>query len=633
MSDEPQTSGDTLLSADVEESQKTTTDGTTKRASQLVESPQPLYLPLVEAQIIRLVELKPGDQNDPIILRLFVAELEHAPEYEAISYVWGDPKNTLPVLCNGRRLDITVNLRAAFIRVRLTDRPRILWADAICINQRNVIERSHHVSFMGSIYGNAKKVLVILGEDPDGDAEDVASLVEENANLVSKYDLITDMPILAANDPVYDDPRWKAVAKVAKHVWFTRAWVLQETGLAKDPRVLYGKIEFSYRDLMRLAVWVMRCAPNLTPRAGVDFYSVHTDWLDWSPDWQKTSTYPNEDFLDLLSHARWLACRDHRDHIYAFLGHPLAQSDDGNETIVMPDYSKPASDVYLDLAMKLVQKQGLRTLSAVENNELMLDEDFPSWVPFHSDVEEVMCSFGIYTDFYYAATAGAVHYSPFVVGSHHLMVRGTIVDVVCVAHRFYASDLADPATLLPQTSPPLQQKALDAIWVTIQDAGTACAYTQEDRLTAFSLTLCAGLYTYNSAEDNLPQHCDNFAAYWKLRLQSTSKGELELPVELQERAERGDAEKFWLDMRLVCEGRSFIFTQKGYYGLGSCIVKPGDVCVVLFGANVPFLLRPIDGEQKRYKLVAEAFIHGFMRGEAMAMLRRKELQEEEFILC
>jgi Heterokaryon incompatibility protein (HET) len=616
------------------------------QALQTALTRQPLYLPLLEAQIIRLIELAPGTENDVVVLRLFVAELEHCPEYEAISYVWGDPEDTMPIVCNGRRLDITVNLHAALKRVRHNDRPRTLWADAICINQGNLKERSHHVSFMGRIYGHAKKVLVILGPALDGEAESVAALVKENAELVSKYDSIMNMPLLALDDPLFDDPRWKALATVAKHVWFTRAWVLQETGLAKDPCVLYGGVEFSYRDLMRLAVWVMRCAPNLTPRASVDFYSIHTDWLDWSPDWQKTAAYPDETFLDLLCHARWLACRNHRDHIYAFLGHPLAQGYNADATIVTPDYTRPPSDVYLELAKQLVQKHGLRTIAAVEHDDQTLTSDFPSWVPLYSDVQDVMCSFGVFTGFYYETSASAPSHTPTLIEPNLLSVRGITIDTISRTYTFTASDLADLST-----SVPIQDDTLSHFFSIVQDTGIPFAYAMEDRLKALVLTLTAGLTTYNPAESNLPQHLANFAAYASLRFhdqqraeqfQASIQGFLASLEELTKATERlkSDPEKFWLDMRLVCEGRSFVFTSNGRFGLGPRMAREGDAVVVLWGGNVPFVLRTKemdedgDGREdaERWKLVGEAYVHGIMRGEGMEILKSGMVEEREFVI-
>jgi hypothetical protein len=94
------------------------------KSSQAVGSNQPLYFPLVEAQIIRLVELAPGARDAPVVIRLFIAELEHHPEYDAISYVWGNPEDTLPILCNGRSFDITVNLNAGFCKSAVQRSPK-----------------------------------------------------------------------------------------------------------------------------------------------------------------------------------------------------------------------------------------------------------------------------------------------------------------------------------------------------------------------------------------------------------------------------------------------------------------------------------------------------------------------------
>jgi len=53
----------------------------------------------------------------------------------------------------------------------------------------------------------------------------------------------------------------------------------------------------------------------------------------------------------------------------------------------------------------------------------------------------------------------------------------------------------------------------------------------------------------------------------------------------------GDAERFYVDMKSMCDGRSFFFTEKGYFGLGSWIARPGDRVCVLFGTKDPILLR------------------------------------------
>lgn len=106
-------------------------------------SAHPLYCPLLQGQVIRLVDLLPGVAHEPVSLRFLITELGHHPEYEAVSYVWGDAAQRTSILCNGRPLEITTSLDAVFKRVRYPDRSRLLWADAVCINQQHNGERSH----------------------------------------------------------------------------------------------------------------------------------------------------------------------------------------------------------------------------------------------------------------------------------------------------------------------------------------------------------------------------------------------------------------------------------------------------------------------------------------------------------
>ena len=91
-------------------------------------------------------------------------DLHENVEYEALSYVWGDPNVTRPISCGSTQLNVTVNLFAALLAVRSCSYPRLLWVDAICIDQKNIKERDQQVRIMGDIYSQAKQVLIWLGE-------------------------------------------------------------------------------------------------------------------------------------------------------------------------------------------------------------------------------------------------------------------------------------------------------------------------------------------------------------------------------------------------------------------------------------------------------------------------------------
>ena len=60
-----------------------------------------------------------------------------------------------------------LNLYQALRRLRWFRDPRLIWVDAICINQSDVDEKSQQIPLMGRIYRNAASVLVWLGEEAE----------------------------------------------------------------------------------------------------------------------------------------------------------------------------------------------------------------------------------------------------------------------------------------------------------------------------------------------------------------------------------------------------------------------------------------------------------------------------------
>jgi len=86
--------------------------------------------------------------------------------YEAISYVWGEPILEFPVynVSDGTQLFVTRNLHCALRQLRHAVSVRWLWADAICIDQRNDQEKAKQIPFMVKISRNAKRVLAWLHE-------------------------------------------------------------------------------------------------------------------------------------------------------------------------------------------------------------------------------------------------------------------------------------------------------------------------------------------------------------------------------------------------------------------------------------------------------------------------------------
>lgn len=296
----------------------------------------PLYNDLPGQSAIRLLKLETGCGEEPIVVSLITVDSVSALEYDALSYVWGDPNATEKIICNNILISITINLHWALLRIRKSDKATVVWADALCIDQENVQERSHQISMMGAIYSNACIVYLCMGKDPDGRAADAYSVLEDMSPYVSGG-IISNHPDLKKFEK---DNRWFAISVLIHQPWFFRAWVVQEAGLAENPRACYGNVEFCYRHLLMVVTWLNRhkwsIRYNLTARL------IHMLWSDW----RQPPSQPNLTFLDLMRHCSWQECSDLRDHVYSYLGHTLAQHADGSGLIVQPDYSKEPSAVY-----------------------------------------------------------------------------------------------------------------------------------------------------------------------------------------------------------------------------------------------------------------------------------------------
>ncbi|KAK1638469.1 heterokaryon incompatibility protein-domain-containing protein [Colletotrichum phormii] len=113
---------------------------------------------------IRLLRLGAADEEGVIHgLQVETFCLADAPPYFCLSYVWGNPERLLAANCNGKMVPVTQNLYHA-LRTCLNRHPTTwFWADGICINQDNIVERSQQVLLVGNIYKGAKLVLAHPG--------------------------------------------------------------------------------------------------------------------------------------------------------------------------------------------------------------------------------------------------------------------------------------------------------------------------------------------------------------------------------------------------------------------------------------------------------------------------------------
>lgn len=114
----------------------------------------------------RLLHVCPGQKKDPLQCTLVTTALDRAPAYTALSYVWGDPSNTSLLTCAGVERTVTASLLGGLRHLRHPEDVRLIWADAICINQTNIKEKAHEANLMATIYDKVAEVFVWLGKTP-----------------------------------------------------------------------------------------------------------------------------------------------------------------------------------------------------------------------------------------------------------------------------------------------------------------------------------------------------------------------------------------------------------------------------------------------------------------------------------
>ncbi|CAN9157232.1 unnamed protein product [Alternaria alternata] len=350
-----------------------------------------IYEPLPQGEFIRVLKLQPGKAEDDIECSLEIIDIGTSKDsYEAISYVWGDSNHTVEVWCNGLQVPVTASLANALYNFRHSSEPRLLWADALCINQKDDQEKGHQVKRMGEVYANAKCVLVWLACDTKNVAEDTFALICEvnayfGASFVKGGERVCDMELFEEPYPIsMDQDRWSGVVKLFKLPWFKRVWTVQEAAVAAECRMFWGLASVDIADVIEICVWfwakeefyaiIRGIVGNIAycfPRKSALYFHYNTHR---PVSWQQSRVglvylavkYKEKTLCKVLDASQDLEATDPRDHVYAFLGCPVAKDGEGR-TLVDADYTSSLHVLNIRLAHALMKSptEGPFVLSAV----------------------------------------------------------------------------------------------------------------------------------------------------------------------------------------------------------------------------------------------------------------------------
>jgi hypothetical protein len=191
------------------------------------------YYPL-KANEIRLLTLQPGSKRDIIQCTICHGNLRESPKYEAVSYMWGSEHFLKQMEIDGRICSVRNNLWTALWHLRLRHKQRILWVDALCINQSDDVERGVQVAQMGLIYRQASAVCVWLGP--------ASSVARETIEFLEDELTIKEVE----SGSIYYSRDWDRVRRLCTLDYWGRLWIIQEVVLARKLKLYWGTFELSW---------------------------------------------------------------------------------------------------------------------------------------------------------------------------------------------------------------------------------------------------------------------------------------------------------------------------------------------------------------------------------------------------
>ena len=615
---------------------------------------QPLP-PTTNGPTIRLLELLPDLRDEMIECKMVHASLDNPPKYEALSYTWVHegkvwiPNTPTPILCNNTHLDIPRSLETALRHLCDPRKPRLIWADAICINQTDDDEKTHQVALMRDIYRKAARAIIWLGpERTNGPGELALDLVpylarasKEPTAAVEELHNSADIHILihfakqvyAARD-IQVEPKeafaalYTAFFEQLELPWFTRTWIVQEAAVATDAIHLNGTRSVAWAEFLEAFAYSIQ-QPSLmtiiTP--GKLEYA-----LGLLSACQAVQQGTGQSLLDLLLQHRNCGASDPRDKVFALCG--LACDSGPDSLNVKPDYHRNAAKVYSDVAISILKRSSdLALLSVPHPSRPSRVAGLPSWVPDWSVSTQSTCFrvrdlSGNYLFPSKASkdTQADPRFSP---DERLLALNGMFVDQIAKVGSLHETD--EQSTFL--TKIPEEQTILNS-WEHVSGARSWSKYfTGENMLDVYWQTLIGGCpaLRFQELRDEfvefdrtskrfrmlhwvgLQNHRKTYvaASYVVLTISAMSdgfRGRYSSPFS-GGYATRGFTQR----MAMAVRQRRMIKTRKGFVGLASGETMTGDSVVLFQGGQVPYILRWMG---THWRLVGDAYVHGIMNGEA-----------------
>ncbi|MCJ1378393.1 hypothetical protein MMC17_001491 [Xylographa soralifera] len=543
------------------------------------------YSPLnPQTHDFRLITLLPGGRDDAIKCRLTEACFKDSPRYEALSYTWGGKPAGFPMIeVDGLQFPIFSNLRIALFHLRSEDVDRVIWIDAVCIDQLNEKEKSSQIQKMREIYRGATRVLVWLGQSAE-DSDLAMSLIPKISTIV-----LNDIPVHIEDEE--KRKAWDALLLLFRRPWWTRCWVIQEIAAAtSDPLVGCGKRWLTWSQFaLATDLMIKSVSERVLQTPPITFAILQT-----------VRDNKAHRIQDLLERSVQFAATKAQDMVFSLLG--LVNEDE--RSAFKPDYSKSVAQVYTEVAKYLLGND-INVLCFYTNSSF---HDLPSWVP---DWSRFCARWPLWMPGMYRAGSTQRTKIEFVGDGRTLKVKGIIVDHI---------QHVDTKSRITLSSSPdtdsTTEEVVDNIEAVLDEAMKQLPSSKRRLLDpqisdALWRTLVTNRFLFGRAHTMgskiAPQTFGKMFEVFRNRspVPLSFQPQMPLPQRKQEYV------KDFLQSMQLGDQRFFV-TANGRIGIGPHDLQKDDVVVIILGADMPFVLR---ARGDIYQLIGCSYVHGAMNGQ------------------
>ena len=238
---------------------------------------------------------------------------------------------------------VTRDCESTLRRLRSSDVSRLVWIDAICIDQGNVDERNAQLAMMGRIYQTACRVVIDIGEASDSSDQALEAINHSSGKALYQMELALNIKT--------------PVQKLYDRALFGRVWVLQEVFQLKEAVVLCGTDLVPWQFFRPFRIWVDSRSAGETEHWHVELLGTVPPILTVGNYHSRTYT-ARKDFLSLLCKGRMCDATDSRDKVFSLLPMLIDALDEN----LQADYAKEIAQVFTQTATWLVSAVGLSFL-------------------------------------------------------------------------------------------------------------------------------------------------------------------------------------------------------------------------------------------------------------------------------